>query len=95
MAPTFRQKLNRGYADSTARGLEIAAVPLVFGGIGWLIDRALGTSPAFTHALAIFAMIGTFVKLWLGYDAAMKREEEGAIWNRPASGPHGDAGGAA
>jgi len=95
MEPTFRQKLHRGYADSTARGLEIAGVPVVFGGLGWLIDRLAGTSPLFTLALATFAMIGTFVKLWLGYDAAMKKEEEGAIWNRGTSASRDRAGGAA
>jgi len=54
----------------------------VFGGIGWLIDRSLGTSPLFTIGLVVFGFVGMFVKLWLGYDAAMKREEDGAVWNR-------------
>lgn len=83
MEPNFRQKLNRGYADSTARGLEIAGVPVVFGGIGWLIDRSLDTSPMFTIGLAIFAVVGMFVKLWLRYDADMAAEEARMPWNRP------------
>jgi F0F1-type ATP synthase assembly protein I len=82
MEPNFRQKLNRGYADSTARGIEIALVPVVFGGIGWLIDGAAGTSPSFTIGLAVFAIVGMFVKLWLRYDADMAVEEAKLPWNR-------------
>ena len=78
-----RRQLNKGYADTLARGFEFAAVPVVFGGIGWLVDGALGTAPMFTIGLVVFGFIGMFVKLWLGYDEAMKREEEGAVWNRP------------
>ncbi len=77
-----RRQLNKGYADTLARGFEFAAVPVVFGGIGWLIDRSLGTSPLFSIGLVVFGFVGMFVKLWLGYDAAMKREEDGAVWNR-------------
>lgn len=87
MDRSFRKKLNRGYADSMARGFEIAAVPVVFGGIGWLIDRALGTSPLFTIGLIVFAFIGTFVKMWLRYDSDMQREESGAVWNRGNAHP--------
>lgn len=89
MEPNVRQKLNRGYADSTARGLEIAGVPVVFGGIGWLLDRALGTSPVFTLGLIVFAFVGTFLKLWLRYDADMAAEEARMPWNRPrVAGSH-------
>lgn len=82
MEPNFRQKLNRGYADSTARGIEIALVPVVFGGIGWLLDGAAGTSPTFTIGFAVFAIVGMFVKLWLRYDADMAVEEAKMPWNR-------------
>lgn len=91
MQPTFRQKLNRGYADTNARGFELAMVPVVFGLLGWLVDRALGTSPLFTLAIAFFGVVGTFVKMWIGYDAAMRKEEEGAIWNRPSASTDGEA----
>lgn len=87
-----RQQLNRGYADTLARGLEFALVPVVFGGIGWLVDGWLGTGRVFTIALVVFGFVGMTTKVWLSYDAAMKREEEGAIWNRGPSAAGGDPG---
>jgi F0F1-type ATP synthase assembly protein I len=89
MDRSFRKKLNRGYADSLQSGIEIALVPVVFGGIGWLLDRALGTSPLFTIGLVVFAFVGTFVKLWLRYDADMKAEEAAMPWNRRRTGTAG------
>lgn len=88
------QKLNRGYADGLARGLELALVPVVFGGLGWLLDRWLSTDRVFTLVLAVFGVVGIFVKMWLQYDAEMTREEKGAIWNRgpSASAPSVEAG---
>ncbi len=77
-----RQKMNRGYADSTSRGIELALVPVVFGGMGWLVDRLAGTSPIFTLGFIVFGFVGIFIKMWLGYDAEMKKEEEGAVWSR-------------
>ena len=94
MDRSARQKLNRGYADGLARGLELAVVPVVFGGLGWLLDRWLSTGKVFTIALAVFGVVGIFVKMWLQYDAERTREEEGAIWNRGprAAAPAMDAG---
>ncbi|MCU1454257.1 MAG: hypothetical protein JWN46_2403 [Acidimicrobiales bacterium] len=86
-----RQQLNRGYGDSFSRGLELALVPVVFGGIGWLADRAAGTSPGFTIGLIVFGFVGIFVKMWLGYDLQMRNEEAGAVWNRKPGAPDPEA----
>lgn len=83
-----RQQLNRGYADTLARGFEFVLVPLVFGGLGLLVDGWLGTGRLVTVVLVVFGFVGMTFKLWLSYDAAMTREEEGAVWNR---GPTGTA----
>ncbi|CAN5740061.1 hypothetical protein BH23ACT2_BH23ACT2_16510 [soil metagenome] len=83
-----RQQLNRGYADTLARGFEFVLVPLIFGGLGWLVDGWLGTGRLVTVALVVFGFVGMTFKLWLSYDAAMKREEQGAVWSR---GPTGTA----
>lgn len=82
-----RQKLNKGYADTLSRGFEFALVPVVFGGLGWLVDRALGTSPVAVVAFVVFGFVGMTVKMWLGYEAEMSSQETGAIWNRGRSGP--------
>lgn len=82
MERTFRQKLNRGYSEGLSNALEIALVPVVFGGIGWLLDRTFGTEPYFLIGLVVFAFVGMILKLWLRYDRAMEQEESDRIWNR-------------
>ncbi|MGV3760812.1 MAG: AtpZ/AtpI family protein [Actinomycetota bacterium] len=79
-----RQQLNRGYSDGNARGLEIALTPLVFGGIGWLLDGWLGTDPWLAVGFGTFGAVGIFAKLKIGYDRAMAAEEAGKPWTRGA-----------
>jgi hypothetical protein len=71
------------------RGTELALTPLIFVGLGWLIDRAAGTSPGFTIAVGALGITGTFVKAWLGYDQDMRRVEAGKPWapRTAAEGP--------
>lgn len=66
-----RQDLNRGFSDALGRGVDLALTPVVFGLVGWLIDRVAGTSPVFTIAVAAFGIVGTVVKIKLGYDKDM------------------------
>jgi F0F1-type ATP synthase assembly protein I len=70
-----KRQLNNGFGSALARGFDIAITPVVFGLIGWLIDRWAGTSPGFTIGLAAFGVTGMFVRLWLGYDREMKAHE--------------------
>jgi F0F1-type ATP synthase assembly protein I len=66
-----RQDLNRGFSDALGRGVDLALTPVVFGFIGWLIDRVAGTSPVFTIVVAAIGVVGTVVKMKLGYDRDM------------------------
>ena len=70
-----RRQINRGYDDGMARAIEIVVTPLIFGGIGFLLDGRFGTRPAFTIGLGIFGVVGIFAKLWLGYDREMRKHE--------------------
>lgn len=84
-----KQQLNRGYSDGLARGIEIVVTPLVFGGLGWLLDSWLGTGPFLAVALGIFGVAGIFAKLWLGYDRDMIAAQEDKPWARDARNrPH-------
>jgi len=81
--------------DETARGIELAATPVVFGGFGWLLDGWLGTGPWLALGLAAFALVGTVAKMWYGYDAEMRRLESSGRWARrgdaaPAPSPDHD-----
>jgi hypothetical protein len=66
-----RQDLNRGFSEAFGRGIDLALTPVVFGLIGWLIDRVAGTSPVFTIVVATIGVVGTIVKMKLGYDKDM------------------------
>lgn len=66
------------------RGLELAITPVVFGGIGWLVDSWLGTRPLFTIGLAVFAVIGTVAKMWFSYDHHMRVIERSGRWSAAA-----------
>jgi hypothetical protein len=77
-----RRQLNRGYNDGMARAIEVVATPLVFGGVGLLVDGWAGTRPLFTLVLATVGVVGIFVKMWLGYDREMRDHESKAAWTR-------------
>ena len=57
------------------QGMEMALKLSVFFGLGWRIDRAAGTQPAFMIGFTVFAMVGQSVRMWVEYDARMKRLE--------------------
>lgn len=80
-----KRSLARGYSDAMSRGVELAALPVVFGLLGWLVDRAAGTSPVFLLGFVLFAFAGMLVRMWLGYDAEMRRHEAALPGARPAS----------
>lgn len=64
--------MNTATDDKIGKGIDVALVMLVFLGIGYLLDRWLGTKPLFMISLAVLALIGEFVRFWYDYDARMK-----------------------
>lgn len=64
-----------GADDNLGRGMETALLLAFFLGIGWLVDRWLGTRPLFMIGLVLFAAAGSFVKMKLDYDSRMERLE--------------------
>jgi F0F1-type ATP synthase assembly protein I len=81
-----RQDLNRGFSEAFGRGIDLALTPVVFGLIGWLVDRAAGTSPLFTVVVAAIGVVGTVVKMKLGYDRDMAAFDDTAA-TRPRQVP--------
>lgn len=61
--------------DNIGRGIELVVGIVVFLGLGYLVDRWLGTKPVFMIVFFLFAVAGNFVKLWLGYDRKMREHE--------------------
>jgi len=71
--------------DKVGKGIDMALVTLAFLGIGYGLDRWLGTKPWFMVALVVLALVGEFVRFWYDYDARMKVLEA-----QRASAVHGD-----
>jgi F0F1-type ATP synthase assembly protein I len=85
-----KRDLYNGFGDGLARAFEYAVTPAIFGVIGWLIDRAVGTMPLFTIVLALLCVVGMFLKTWYTYDAMMRAHDAKSPWARP--GPPGRDG---
>jgi F0F1-type ATP synthase assembly protein I len=61
--------------DALGRGMEFAIVTLLFLGVGFGLDRWIGTTPLFMIVLVVIGLVGQFARLWYGYEAAMRELE--------------------
>ena len=76
MSVQFRRESYQGFGETLARSIEIVGAPLIFGFVGHLLDRWLGTSPLLVIILFLFAIAGTAARMYFGYDQQMREEEE-------------------
>ncbi len=65
-----------------ARAFELVLAPMLFAGIGYLVDRWLGTGPVVAIAFGAFGIVGVFVRSWYGYVAEMRAHEETGPWRK-------------
>jgi len=77
-----KRDLYNGFGDTLARAFELVVTPLVFALLGRLLDGWLDTTPVFTVALGAFGLAGTVLRMYFGYEAAMKRHEQAGPWAR-------------
>jgi hypothetical protein len=77
-----KRDLYNGFGDGLARAFEYAVTPAIFGFLGWLLDRAVGTLPLFTIVLALLCVVGMFLKTWYTYDAMMRAHDAESPWGR-------------
>ena len=77
-----RRSLNSAFGEALAYAFEFAVTPLLFAGLGWLIDQWLGTSPVVTVVLAVFGFLGVSLRTVYRYKEKVEREEEGKPWTR-------------
>lgn len=75
LTPTRRTPEQAKNGETLGRGMDFALTMLVFLGIGALIDRWLGTWPAFAIGLMLFSVVGQFIKMYYDYKAAMEAHE--------------------
>lgn len=69
--------------DGLVRAIELVLTPLAFAGIGWLLDRALGTTPWLLIVLPAVAFVGKVIAEWYRYDHRMKGHEARLTADRP------------
>lgn len=77
-----RQRLYGSFGNAFSLAVEFVAVPLLFAGLGYMIDRRASTGNLATLVLFTFGVIGMFVRSWYGYIAAMDVEEAKATRSR-------------
>jgi len=75
-----KRDLYNGFGDGLARAFEYAVTPAIFGVLGYLLDRAIGTVPIFTIILPLLCVVGMFLKTWYTYDADMRAQEARSPW---------------
>jgi F0F1-type ATP synthase assembly protein I len=61
--------------DALGRGLDTGLTVALFLGVGYGLDRWLGTVPIFMIALTLLAAVGAFVSYKYRYDAQMAELE--------------------
>jgi F0F1-type ATP synthase assembly protein I len=74
-----RRELNNGFGNALARAVELTLSPVIFGFLGFLLDKRLGTRPVFMLFLFAFTIGYLFWKQYVHYDAEMKEHERNLI----------------
>ena len=77
-----RRELYNGFGNAMALGIEFALGPVLFGGIGWVLDRWIGIFPILTVVLGIVGVVASFLRTWYRYDAEMREKEAAGAWNK-------------
>ena len=56
-------------------GLEVALTIPIFLGLGYLLDRLLGTMPVFMIIMVVLGAVGVFCRLYYAYDEKIREQE--------------------
>jgi hypothetical protein len=77
-----KRDLYNGFGNGLSRAFEFAFTPVVFGGLGYAVDRRLDLIPVVTIVAVLFGLTGMFLRMWYGYDREMKAHEQRGPWSR-------------
>jgi len=67
--------------------MDFALVTLLFLGVGYALDRWLGTRPVFMIILVVVSIVGQFVRMWFDYEKKMTQHEADRVEQRLAAQP--------
>lgn len=74
----------KGSDDVLGGGMEIALMVPIFLGLGYLLDRWLGTAPIFMIVMVVLGLIGVFCRLRYSYETRMAEHEAERLAKRSA-----------
>ena len=77
-----RSDLYNGFGDTLTLAFELALVPVIFAGIGHVLDRWLGTEPLLLIVWIVLAVVGLGAKMYYRYTAQMQAHEAEGPWAR-------------
>jgi F0F1-type ATP synthase assembly protein I len=80
-----RRETNKGFGDGLQQAFELVMTPAIFGVLGYLLDRWIGTVPVFTVVFALSVLGYEAWKLIVSYGEQMDAVEAGKPWNRKPS----------
>jgi F0F1-type ATP synthase assembly protein I len=90
MARAGNRDLNKGFGDALSRAVELVVTPGIFAFLGWLLDRALGTTPVFAFVLGLLVLGYVIWKMWSRYEREMQAQERKLGLGAPGGAkPHG------
>jgi hypothetical protein len=58
---------DRGFGDGLSAAFELVVTPAIFGFLGFLLDRVLGTVPLFTLVFSVAVLVYMVWKFWAQY----------------------------
>ena len=74
--------VSNGFGDGLQQAFELVVTPAIFGFLGYLLDRWLGTPLVFTFLLTSVVLGYMVWKIVTVYAADMERAQEGKPWTR-------------
>ncbi len=75
--------------DALSHGMALAAVPVLFGFLGYLLDDQLGTGWVFVALFAAFGVACSFGSAYWRYERRIAQHDEGKPWARARAGREG------
>ena len=62
--------------DNVGKGMDLALVVLLFLGVGYGLDRWLGTKPILMIVLTVLALVGKVAGMYYAYEARMRAHDD-------------------
>lgn len=75
-------ELYRNFGDGFTRAFELAVTPVIFGAMGYGLDRWIGIVPVLTTVFTLLAVVGLLLRTWYGYVYRMQSIERDGPWAR-------------